>query len=106
MSDGLSDSLAPKPAPTPGRRNWVEPSDKHKPKWVVPPHEVASLPPCAECKRPFKLDGANGVSGGIVVMFGSDKTGKALKTYYHGYPDVPGRGGCYAAAEKKGFPNG
>ena len=104
---GLSENAVPPPPQPPhGRRNWVEPHDKSKPKWVVHPHEVASLPPCAECRRPFQLDAAKGVSGGIVILFGNDKAGGPLKTYYHGYPDVQGKGGCYAEAEAKGFPNG
>lgn len=100
-----NESLTPQPPPPPPRkgRHWVEPSDKSKPKWVVPPAEVPSLPPCPECGQPFKLDAAKGVSGGVVIVFDSDKSGKPVKRYYHGY-DVPGSDHCYSRAERKGFP--
>ena len=64
------------------KRTWVEPSDKNKPGWVVPKADVANLPPCEHCKQSFKLDGAGGVSGGLVIVY----VGAEGKEYYHGYP--------------------
>ncbi len=82
------------------KRDRYEPSDPKPPAWAVPPDQVAKLPPCKQCGRPFRLDAARGVAGGLVTL---DLGGGEL-AYYHGYPEVPGKGSCYAAAERAGFP--
>ena len=79
-------------------RDRYEPSDPKVPGWVVPKDQVASLPPCRECGKPFKLDGAGGVSGGLAIVDTDEG-----KLYYHGYPENTRARDCYRKALDKGF---
>lgn len=57
--------------------------------------EVAQTQICAHCKKPFILDAARGIKGGVMVV----NVGPQQYEYYHGYPGR--RGGsrtCYAQA--------
>lgn len=81
-------------------RDRYEPGDEKVPAWAVPPGEVAKLPPCRHCGKPFVLDAAKGVAGGLVKL----DVGGGEFYYYHGYPEVRGKGSCYSAADRAGFP--
>ncbi len=84
-----------------GKRDRYEPSDK-RPTWAVPPEEIAKGKlSCDECGKPFALDAAKGVAGGLVIF----DEGGGKKKLYHGYPELRGKASCYGRAEAKGFPD-
>ncbi len=72
-----------------------EPNEK-KPDWALTPAEFTKLS-CEECGKPFVKDAANGVSGGLMIMFDDDAPGG--RRFFHGYPDQTHS--CYGRAERK-----
>lgn len=62
-----------------GDRSHHEPGQPQR-SWSLKKEDIAQTI-CALCMKPFKLDGAGGVRGGMVVL----DEGNGKKSFYHGY---------------------
>lgn len=72
-----------------------EPNEK-RPQWALTPEQFTKLT-CGECGKPFEKDAANGVKGGLMILYDDDAPDGKL--YFHGY--MGQSGSCYALAEQK-----